>query len=149
RFTFVRVRYETGPGGYWYRGLPAWAHGYPMAEQNLMRIMNEVSFLGAQDRQPRLATVRGQHEARVARRALLRDAGLAPDLPHLLRDQQPRYRAAGLQRRPPDLPRRVRGQRPVEAVDDDRQLQHRHLTVLGVVGHRSAADRRHQRSLQA
>jgi len=49
RFTFVRVRYETGPGGYWYRGLPAWAHGYPMAEQNLMRIMNEVSFLGAQE----------------------------------------------------------------------------------------------------
>jgi uncharacterized protein DUF4159 len=49
RFTFVRVRYETGPGGYWYRGLPAWAHGYPMAEQNLIRIMNEVSFLGAQE----------------------------------------------------------------------------------------------------
>src|SRR5262249_31077939 len=44
RFTFLRVRYETGPGGYWYRGLPAWAHGYPIAEQNLMRIMNEVSF---------------------------------------------------------------------------------------------------------
>src|SRR5205814_7179556 len=49
RFTFVRVRYETGPGGYWYRGLPAWAPGHPMAEQNLMRIMNEVSFLGAQE----------------------------------------------------------------------------------------------------
>ena len=49
RFTFVRVRYETGPGGYWYRGLPAWAHGYPMAEQNLIRFMNEVSFLGAQE----------------------------------------------------------------------------------------------------
>ena len=49
RFTFVRVNYETAPGGYWYRGLPAWAHGYPIAEQNLMRIMNEVSFLGAHD----------------------------------------------------------------------------------------------------
>jgi hypothetical protein len=49
RFTFVRVKYETAEGGYWYRGLPAWAHGYPMAEQNLMRIMNEVSFLGAHD----------------------------------------------------------------------------------------------------
>src|SRR5262249_57120660 len=24
---------------------PAWGHGYPLAEQNLMRIMNEVSFL--------------------------------------------------------------------------------------------------------
>src|SRR5206468_12456737 len=33
------------PGGYWYRGWPAWAHGYPIAEQNLMRIVNEVSYL--------------------------------------------------------------------------------------------------------
>jgi Domain of unknown function (DUF4159) len=45
RFTFVRVNYETAPGGYWYRGWPAWAHGYPMAEQNLMRIMNDISYL--------------------------------------------------------------------------------------------------------
>src|SRR5579862_9205092 len=49
RFTFVRLKYTTAPGGYWYRGLPAWAHGYPVAEQNLMRIMNEVSYLGAHD----------------------------------------------------------------------------------------------------
>jgi hypothetical protein len=49
RFTFVRINYETAAGGYWYRGLPAWAHGYPLAEQNLMKIMNEVSFLGAHD----------------------------------------------------------------------------------------------------
>jgi Domain of unknown function (DUF4159) len=49
RFTFVRVSYDTAPGGYWYRGLPAWAHGYPMAEQNLMKIMNELSYLGAND----------------------------------------------------------------------------------------------------
>jgi hypothetical protein len=47
RFTFVRVKYTTAPGGYWYRGLPAWAHGYPVAEQNLMRIMKEVSDLDA------------------------------------------------------------------------------------------------------
>lgn len=46
RFTFVRVKYTTAPGGYWYGGWPAWAHGYPIAEQNLMKIMNEVSFLG-------------------------------------------------------------------------------------------------------
>jgi hypothetical protein len=26
-----------------WRGLPAWAHGYPVAESNLMRIMSEVS----------------------------------------------------------------------------------------------------------
>src|SRR5262244_1864814 len=45
RFTFVRVKYTTAPGGYWYGGWPAWGHGYPLAEQNLMRIMNEVSFL--------------------------------------------------------------------------------------------------------
>jgi hypothetical protein len=45
RFTFVRINYDTAPGGYWYRGWPAWAHGYPLAEQNLMRIMNEVSYL--------------------------------------------------------------------------------------------------------
>jgi len=49
RFTFVRVTYETAPGGYWWRGLPSWAHGYPLAEQNLMKIMNEVSYLGAND----------------------------------------------------------------------------------------------------
>ena len=45
RFTFVRLKYTTAPGGYWYRGLPAWAHGYPIAEQNLMRIMNDVTYL--------------------------------------------------------------------------------------------------------
>ena len=49
RFTFVRVKYETAPGGYWWRGLPSWSHGYPLAEQNLMKIMNEVSYLGAND----------------------------------------------------------------------------------------------------
>jgi hypothetical protein len=49
RFTFVRVNYDTAQGGYWYRGLPAWAHGYPVAEQNLMKIMNELSFLGANE----------------------------------------------------------------------------------------------------
>jgi len=45
QFTFVRVNYTTAPGGYWYQGLPAWSHGYPIAEQNLMRILNEISDL--------------------------------------------------------------------------------------------------------
>jgi hypothetical protein len=45
RFTFVRLKYNTAPGGYWYGGWPAWGHGYPLAEQNLMKIMGEVSFL--------------------------------------------------------------------------------------------------------
>jgi basic amino acid/polyamine antiporter, APA family len=47
RFTFVRLKYETAPGGYWYRGLPSWAHGYPQSEWNLMRIMNEITSLDA------------------------------------------------------------------------------------------------------
>jgi hypothetical protein len=46
RFTFVRLKYTTAPGGYWYQGLPSWAHGYPLSEDNLVKIMNEVSFLG-------------------------------------------------------------------------------------------------------
>jgi hypothetical protein len=45
RFTFARLRYTTGPGGYYYQGLPAWAHGYPRAEHHLMKIMKELSFL--------------------------------------------------------------------------------------------------------
>src|SRR3954454_14057857 len=45
RFTFVRLKYTTAPGGYWYGGWPAVGHGDPVSEQNLMRIMNEVSFL--------------------------------------------------------------------------------------------------------
>ena len=47
RFTFARLKYTTAPGGYWYQGMPSWAHGYPISEDNLMRIMNEVSYLGA------------------------------------------------------------------------------------------------------
>jgi hypothetical protein len=49
RFAFVRIIYECDASGYWYRGLPSWAHGYPMAEQNLMKIMNEVSFLSGHE----------------------------------------------------------------------------------------------------
>jgi uncharacterized protein DUF4159 len=46
RFTFVRIQYETAPGGYWAGGRPSWVHGYPIAEENLMRIMNDISYLG-------------------------------------------------------------------------------------------------------
>jgi hypothetical protein len=45
KFTFARIRYMTGPGGYYYRGLPAWAHGFPTAERNLMGILNEISYI--------------------------------------------------------------------------------------------------------
>ncbi len=54
RFTFARIK-DTGlgPMSYYYRGLPAWAHGYVpdprrgsgVAEANLMKIMDEVSYL--------------------------------------------------------------------------------------------------------
>src|SRR5436309_16139305 len=44
RFTFVRIQYETAPGGYWAGGRPSWVHGYPIAEENLMRIMNDISY---------------------------------------------------------------------------------------------------------
>jgi uncharacterized protein DUF4159 len=45
QFTFVRVKYETAPGGYWAGGRPSWVHGYPIAEQNLMRIMTDMTYL--------------------------------------------------------------------------------------------------------
>ena len=45
RFTFARLRYTTAPGGYYYRGLPAWAHGFAEAEHNLMKILNEITNL--------------------------------------------------------------------------------------------------------
>src|ERR1041385_6220880 len=49
RFTFVRIRYDPAPGGFWPGRRPSWIHGYPLAERNLMKIMNEVSYLGAHD----------------------------------------------------------------------------------------------------
>jgi uncharacterized protein DUF4159 len=57
RFTFVRVRYETAPGGYWAGGRPSWIHGYPVAERNLMKIMNEVSLLRARDEEINVLTL--------------------------------------------------------------------------------------------
>jgi len=45
RFTFVRVRYTPTLGGNFAGGRPSWVHGYPLAEQNLLRIMKELSFL--------------------------------------------------------------------------------------------------------
>ncbi len=49
RFNFVRIVYECDASGYWWRGIPSWAHGYPTAEQNLVKIMNEVSYFGASE----------------------------------------------------------------------------------------------------
>ena len=47
RFVFARLKYTTGPGGFYYMGLPAWAHGYQKAENNLTRIMYEISKVKA------------------------------------------------------------------------------------------------------
>src|SRR6478609_4788626 len=49
RFVFARLKYTTGPGGYYFRGLPAWAHGYLSAlqghrsETNLVKILDSVT----------------------------------------------------------------------------------------------------------
>jgi hypothetical protein len=44
RFTFTRLKYTGGPGSFYYRGLPSWAHGYSEAETNLLKIPADVSL---------------------------------------------------------------------------------------------------------
>jgi hypothetical protein len=41
--TFCRLSFESGPGGYYYYRLPAWAHGYPTAERSLMKILDGIT----------------------------------------------------------------------------------------------------------
>jgi hypothetical protein len=55
RFALARIRYTTGPGGYYYQGLPAWAHGYPNAEHNLMQILTAISGVRAHIDEPVVA----------------------------------------------------------------------------------------------
>jgi hypothetical protein len=50
RFVFARLKFTTGPGGYYFAGLPAWAHGYiPVrgenirSEDSLDKILNAVT----------------------------------------------------------------------------------------------------------
>ena len=52
KFTFARLKFTTGPGGYYFFGLPAWAHGYvpipqrgenTRSEDDLDKILNAVS----------------------------------------------------------------------------------------------------------
>jgi len=51
KFTFARLKYSVAPGGYYYKGLPAWAHGYARTEQGipaehqLMRILDAISVI--------------------------------------------------------------------------------------------------------
>jgi hypothetical protein len=52
RFTFARLSYDNPSyESHYYRGLPAWAHGYDLAERNLMQILTSLSTV-----QPRLET---------------------------------------------------------------------------------------------
>jgi len=50
RFAFVRLTYDTLPGGYWYRGQPAWSHGYPTSEDNLLKILKGLTSVDVQAR---------------------------------------------------------------------------------------------------
>ncbi|GMV21937.1 MAG: hypothetical protein AMXMBFR57_18860 [Acidimicrobiia bacterium] len=50
KFAFVRLTYDTLPGGYWYRGQPAWSHGYPTSEENLVQILRELTAVDANAR---------------------------------------------------------------------------------------------------
>ena len=43
KFTFIRLQYGATLGGGW--GLPPWAHDYPRAERNFMKILDEITGL--------------------------------------------------------------------------------------------------------
>ena len=44
RLTFARIRFEPrDPWSGWAFGMPAWGHDYPVAEQNFMRILTEIT----------------------------------------------------------------------------------------------------------
>lgn len=46
RLVFVRLRYQTGLGGFGRRSRePGWAHDYPTADIHMMKIMNEITIL--------------------------------------------------------------------------------------------------------
>ncbi len=45
KFALARLKYTTGPGGYYYYGMPAWAHGWPKSENNLMQIIDTITSI--------------------------------------------------------------------------------------------------------
>ena len=52
-YHFVRIRYDPrrGGGGFGFRRRgrePVWAHDYPRAERNFLKIIDEVTFVGSQ-----------------------------------------------------------------------------------------------------
>ena len=54
RFRFARLKYDCFGNCYYYQGEPSWEHGYPLAEQNLMQIVDRDDLAAsARRRQPR------------------------------------------------------------------------------------------------
>ena len=203
RFTFVRLRYPMASleGGFSFFGRgrrgPPWAHDYPRAERNLVRILSEITFLNpyldgsnilslddpelykypvAYMSEPGYWTLTDAESAAL-RAYLLKGGFLIFDdfrgrhwinFEAQLARVLPDYRLIQLDASHPifhsffeiesldfvqfydraGLLRRVRGQRSVQAVVRDRQLQQRHRRVLGVLGHGLRAHRSVQRSLQ-
>jgi hypothetical protein len=49
RFTFVRLRWQSGGGGFGRRGgfSDAWNHDYPRAEQHLTRLLKDITYIDA------------------------------------------------------------------------------------------------------
>jgi hypothetical protein len=45
RLNFVRIRYQTGFGGFGRGREPGWAHDYPTADTHMMKILNELTLL--------------------------------------------------------------------------------------------------------
>src|SRR5258708_22693696 len=43
RFVFARLKYTTAPGGFYYMGLPAWAHRYQNAAKHLVPIRQTIT----------------------------------------------------------------------------------------------------------
>ena len=48
KYHFLRVQYESGGGGFRRRGGGSWAHDYPRAEHNFLKIIDEMTFVDAQ-----------------------------------------------------------------------------------------------------
>jgi uncharacterized protein DUF4159 len=56
-FTFIRLKYTVGPGGYYYMNEPAWAHGYQKSETNLLRIAADISLLRPRTFEPDILAI--------------------------------------------------------------------------------------------
>jgi hypothetical protein len=147
RFTFARVRYTPAPGG-----RPSWVHGYPLAEQNLLRIMKEISLLDSHVDDINVVTLDDPELFKYPVAYIIevgwRTLPAAGGSPSRETSNESFPGRGSLRCRLP-IPRGLRRQRSRETADDDHQRQHRRVTVLGVVGPGPAPLRRHERSLQA